>query len=89
MWFETFIPYDNANRPARPIFRKRITLWAGLSQLSYEFEYFLAEPVVLGVDAGDFGNVVVSARASSSRTTQPAKWRVSQASVSAGASSGT
>jgi hypothetical protein len=31
----------------------------------HEFEYCLAEPVVFGVDAGDFGNVVVSARAGS------------------------
>jgi len=33
MWFETFTPYDNANRPARPIFRKRTTLRA--DYLSY------------------------------------------------------
>ena len=35
----------------------------------YEFENRLAEPLVLGVDAGDAGNVVVSARASCGRTT--------------------
>jgi hypothetical protein len=68
MWFETFIP-TTTRIDQRPIFRKRTTLRAGLSQLLHEFEYCLAEPVVLGVDAGDFGNVVVSARASSSRTT--------------------